>query len=258
MTPLPDGYPLAIPSFSPPSVPWAEALGLDGPLPMVLLDLSPLAAPLGPAQLAALLSAGEEARYHAFQYPKRRQEWLGGRLAAKAAVCELLATFGSVPPPSALTIGADGAGKPRLELPGLPRPVHLSLSHSAGCAAAMACFQPCGIDLQAVGPTVGRVKQRFALPGEEAILAAAAGHHPETVRLTLLWAAKEAIRKMVPLPPLPGFRDIVLIEAQPAGAGHLFLFSAGEICHNAHRPLRVAAALLDNYALAAGALPSTD
>jgi 4'-phosphopantetheinyl transferase EntD len=252
-----DGHPLAATLATLPSATWAAALGIAEPLPITLLDLSSLASAITPLPLATVLSASEQTRYHGFRFPKRQQEWLGGRLAAKAAVALLLAPSGSQPLPPALVITADPAGKPLLDLPGLALPVHLSISHSHDRAAAMASHHPCGLDLQAITPAVLRVQERFATPAEEKILAMAFGGEPAMARLTLLWAAKEALRKMVPLSPLLSFHDAVLREAQPAGAAHLLLFSCAKICHNAPHPLRVVATLSGDYALAVSVLPST-
>ena len=240
-----------------PSTPWATALGLNEPLAVTLLDLAQTADIIPTPQLGEILGVAELERYHGFRYPKRRQEWLGGRLAAKAAVTQLLTASGTEPPaPAALVIAADRSGKPLLALPGLGLSVHLSITHSHGRAAALAGHHPCGIDLQYATPTVVRVRERFATTEEERILAAALGRRVEILRLTLLWAAKEAIRKMAPIRPLPAFHDTVLSAVQPAGAEYLFLFSAPKICHNA--PLRVVAAMRDDYALAVSVLPPTD
>ena len=255
--PLLDGHPLGTDLSLLPSTSWAAALGVEPPFPITLLDLAPLAGPLSPSQLATMLGQAEQARYQAFRYPKRRQEWLGGRLAAKAAVAALLTAddAGREPAAPELVIANDPAGKPHLELPGLAQPVYLSISHSHGRAAALASLHPCGIDLQAGIPTVLRVKERFATPAEEAVLAEALGRqHAELLRLTMLWAAKEAIRKMVPVTPLPAFQDVVLTETRPVGSAHLLLFSTDKICHNAIHPLRVVAAIMNDFALAATAL----
>jgi len=239
-----------------PSAPWGAALGLNEPLPITLLDLNPLAE-ISPPQLIEVLSVTEQERYQGFRYPKRQQEWLGGRIAAKAAVQELLARLGfASPAATALVIASDHNGKPRIAFTGLPRTVHISISHSHGQAVAMASLRPCGIDLQYFTPTTARVREKFATTAEEKILAATLGKQPEITRLTLLWSAKEAIRKIAPITPLPPFQAMTLSAVQPAGAEYLFLFSAPEICHNAH--LRVVATVLDDYALAASLLPTRE
>ncbi len=247
-----DLHPTLLPSAS-----WAAALGLREPLPIALLSLPALAGPI-PPPLPTLLSATEQDRYQSFRHPKRQQEWLGGRITAKAAVATLLTT-GTRPAPAATTlvIASDHAGKPRLELPGLAQTVHLSISHSHNQAVAMASFHPCGIDLQISTSTAARVKERFTTPAEETLLTTSLGEHSETMQLTLLWAAKEALRKMMPISPLLGFHDAVLTGIQPADKAHLLLFSSPKMCHNTPHPLRVVATVLGEYALALSVLPTT-
>lgn len=259
MTPFPDRHPLLAPLAALPAAAWAALPGSDAPMAMSRLDLAPLAGPLAPPQLAAILGPAELARYHAFPFPKRQQEWLGGRLAAKEAVRELLVALGRKPrAAAALVIASDPAGRPLLETAGLPHPIHLSISHSHGQAAALAGLSPCGIDLQLCTPTVIRVRERFATAAESAILRAALAGLTERERLTLLWAAKEALRKMVPTRPLLGFHEALLTEIRPAGIAHLFLFSAGKICHNASHPVRVVATVVGEHALAVSVLPPTE
>lgn len=258
MAPLFDEHPLLATLATLPPAPWATALEVHEPLPITLLDLGPLAAPLPPPQLTTILSATEQAHYHAFRHPKRKQEWLGGRIAAKAAVAILLASGGATPALATLVIGAEASGKPRLAVPDIPRTVHLSISHSHDQAAAMASFQPCGIDLQLVTPAVVRVRERFATPAEEALLAAGLANQSAMLRLTMLWAAKEALRKLVPLSPLLAFHDAVLTGVHRTDHAHLLLFSGDKICHNASRRLRVVAIFVGEYALAAAVLPTTE
>ena len=89
----------------------------------------------------------------------------------------------------------------------------ISISHSGPLAAALAANLPCGLDIQQPGPNIHRVKKRFALREEEDILAASLRSEafPETERLTMLWAAKEAVRKAVRVSPLLGLLEIRLL-----------------------------------------------
>lgn len=158
---------------------------------------------------AEFLTPAEQATFSGFSFPKRRGEWLGGRLAAKAAA---LARAGLPLNAAALiewqvTSAPDGR-------PGFLRattinsdPVpELSISHSHGVAAALVAARPCGLDLQIVTDTVIRAQERFCTEAEASLLRDGAGQDArEKMRLTLLWAAKEALRKGRGGVPLTGF-----------------------------------------------------
>ncbi len=145
-----------------------------------------------PRPLSRLLSAGELEQLAAFRLDKRRREWLGGRLAGKQAV--LLLTD---PGNEACTISIlpDEHGRPCLGTP-LPPPVpSLSISHSGAFAVAMASrSKSCGIDIQEIVPRIDRLADRIGEPPELALLAERLSDDTTTC-LTMLWAAKEAVKK---------------------------------------------------------------
>jgi phosphopantetheinyl transferase len=159
---------------------------------------------------AGFLTPAEQATFSGFSFPKRRLDWLGGRLAAKAAA---LAWAGQPVTAAGLaewqvTSAPDGRpGLQRVGTPAAPAP-ELSISHSHGIAAALVMTErPCGLDLQKVTDTVLRVRERFCSASEAALLRAGGVETEarEAVRLTLLWAAKEALRKERGGVPLTGF-----------------------------------------------------
>ena len=79
---------------------------------------------------------------------------------------------------------------------------------------AVAASTWCGIDIQADSASLVRVKDRFCSREEEDLL----GHHLKKLQLsdhlTLLWAAKEAVKKGADLERMPGFLDLVLTDIQ--------------------------------------------
>lgn len=145
--------------------------------------------------ISQLLTSAELAVFRGFRYDKRRQEWLGGRVAAKHALGQMdrakkSLTFLS----DDCSILPDKHGRPQVT----PRPPEypkaaISISHSSGYAAALACPRGCcGIDIQQRNPSLFKVQERFASNEELATFGPALA--PLT-RLGLLWAAKEAVKK---------------------------------------------------------------
>lgn len=157
------------------------------------------------------LSAEELNRWAGLSQEKRRSEWLGGRLAAKWAAAALLAE--TAVDWQDLVIRNEADGRPYVATEAHAVAPFISISHSGPLAAALAANLPCGLDIQQPVAKIHTVKERFAAPEEEDILNAALPHQPftETKRLTLLWAAKEAVRKMVRVSPLLGLLEIRLL-----------------------------------------------
>jgi len=191
---------LTLPPLPPPL---REELGFTVEPLLRRVDLAMLQALLDTNRLApgAFLTPAELTIFSGFTFPKRRREWLGGRLAAKAAA---MAWDGQPVTTTGLAgwrVSSAPDGRPGLArvkaLPGAAR-LELSISHSHGQAAALVmAARPCGLDLQKITDTVIRVRERFCSEAESDLL-----RHPGTglgdrdeLRLTLLWAAKEALRK---------------------------------------------------------------
>lgn len=185
---------------------------------LTLLPLERLTSSLadhGEAELAArYLLPGEQERYYAFSHARRRLEWLGGRIAAKQAAQQIRPGLSRqdwqiIADRHGRPFFGDGAGN-ILEIPGI------SISHSHGLAAALAVESgSCGLDIQKIVPTIHRVRQRFTGPPELALLRRAKEKLPETAALTIIWAAKEALRKAAGITPLPGFLELGLTAAAP-------------------------------------------
>jgi 4'-phosphopantetheinyl transferase EntD len=165
---------------------------------------------------ADLLSPDEQTRFAAYTYPKRRREWLGGRLACKTCVLEQLRQPRVPGLFSSLSILPAEHGAPRVSashaLSGatghLPS---VSISHSGRYAVAMAADKRfCGVDIQRITSGTVRVADRFADPRERMLLREAMPDWDETQRLTLLWAAKEALKKALLSRQPVFFRGIIL------------------------------------------------
>ena len=146
----------------------------------------------------ACLSGPEQRLMANFRHPRRRLEFVAGRLALKGALLD--------PQSSAVRIGSSIAvpdrllskmrrlqvlpekdGRPRLWTEGAAPPVHVSIAHAAGWAAAACSNLPIGVDIVDVGaPT--------AVPDDTPWLA---GVEPEwrTPFRALLWALRECLLK---------------------------------------------------------------
>lgn len=185
--------------------------------PLSLLDLNglrPLMATAATCQgLMALLSPEEALMLAGFTYPKRRLEWLGGRLAAKYSLSRLVAADSSPTPWSGWSLLPDPNGRPSLG-PGPGPKARVSISHSQGYAAALVTVAgSCGIDIQQKSAQLTKVQERFATP-EELALTATVGDL--VTRLALIWTAKEAVKKCLFADQPTFFGRIRLIGLAPS------------------------------------------
>ncbi|MGW7270161.1 4'-phosphopantetheinyl transferase family protein [Streptomyces sp. NPDC054864] len=157
------------------------------------------------------LHPSERAFHRELALPKRRSEWLAGRLAVKYAVADHLrgsqssakeqaekeqagqdpSAPGAARAPRDIVVRTVRDG-PRAGKPFVEEPVHIGLSHSLDYAIAVSGTHPLGIDLegQPMGPHVARL---LAVPGGR--------HVPAGLRrvagmpLGLRWACREAVVK---------------------------------------------------------------
>lgn len=169
---------------------------------------------------ATYLTNSEQERLMSFTFAKRHREWLGGRLSAKKAAINLLKRTSSRPISyQELSVESHATGRPSLFCPKnanttLPE---ISISHSGNYAGALAVFgHTCGLDIQQITPKVSTIRERFASPPELALLLAKGGSINETKALTLLWSAKESLRKAINCDPLLGFTEITLLKLEEA------------------------------------------
>lgn len=150
-----------------------------------------------------------------YAYPKRRREWLAGRLCAKEALHSFLhhsATAPVAPDYRQWRVASEKSGRPYFkQVPGIPSPFpHLSITHSRSFAAALVSASHCGIDIQYANESLQRVKERFCTGREEEQLQHFLPYLPHLSRLALLWTAKEAVKKMLSPTGIPGFHEIEL------------------------------------------------
>ncbi|GAB4338899.1 MAG: hypothetical protein Kow0089_11220 [Desulfobulbaceae bacterium] len=192
----------------------------------------------------SLLSEEEKRLFATYSYPKRRREWLGGRIAAKAALARLLERPPGTPAATEISILPNPSGAPGII--GLSGTVPaLSISHSGRYGAALAAAAPtCGIDIQIVSDKTVRVADRFASRAEEKLLAGAIPGLSRAWRLTLLWSAKEAVKKTLLAEQPAFFKGVDLHSVAGDDPLRLALSSPDG------RTVQVHVTLRDEYALA--------
>jgi phosphopantetheinyl transferase len=149
-----------------------------------------------------MLSAGEQSIWNGMSGgPKRKSEWLFGRIAAKEAVRELLWDYAGIPVTlDLIEIAADERGRPLVQgtwTTKLARRPAVTISHSGGVAAAMAALDSAlaiGIDIE----LCARRRRRFEMAAfgaaERQLVATVADAERDEWHLRL-WCAKEAASK---------------------------------------------------------------
>jgi len=197
----------------------AGLLGHPGRLALAHVRLSLVAGALEADDEALLrdrLAAEEIEQYRRLTHPKRRLEWLAGRLAAKGAVGVLLGS--AAPAPAAMRIVSlpDGAPRVVLEREGAVSATDVSISHSGDLAVAAATADGrVGIDVETIAPSIEEMAEAFCAPEEVDRVVHSAGL-TRLLALTSIWCAKEAARKVLG-PRTCSMQDLRLQAARPTG-----------------------------------------
>jgi phosphopantetheinyl transferase len=169
-----------------------------------------------------LLTKAEQAYFKRFRYQKRKLEWLGGRVAAKAAILEFTARGSLLNKMQQLTILPDEHGRPTADL---PVNIALSISHSSKFAVALVSSRKTsGIDLQKISPKLPDLTDRFATAKDLSILAGLPVTADHVTRLTMLWAAKEALKKSI-LHDQPAIFSGIELRQATVVRDHTYCFS---------------------------------
>jgi phosphopantetheinyl transferase len=200
------------------------------------------------------LHENELVRLDSYRLPKRRREYLTGRICAKKVVAAAFETRGFPAfPLNRIEITTLDNGSPATRLHptsdfSLP---DISISHSKDLAVAMASFSPCGIDLQKIQEQLLRVKEKFCSAPEYERLTRLTTVDEQTA-LALIWCSKEAIQKRFSRNSIPLFSEILLKSGVQEKAKSCCLrldFSLSKKqCYQAD--VTVAATTFSGYALA--------
>jgi 4'-phosphopantetheinyl transferase EntD len=222
----------------------------------IFLDLAAMEHIDQEAMQAAWLSEQERQQLSRLTLPKRRREWLAGRICAKIAIEDYLDTYApyrGIADHSGLSIINSDAGRPYATLDGGGRMLgvpDISISHSSRLAAALAAKSCCGVDIQKTSKTLVRVKERFCTAREEDLLLSSGGYDNPLMHLALIWAAKEAAQKALSIVDMPGFLDLVLTRIEKTGyETQLFMFNRYHRHARLASEIRVLAAGFEEYGL---------
>ncbi|MCB2180348.1 4'-phosphopantetheinyl transferase superfamily protein [bacterium] len=148
------------------------------------------------SDLQALLSPPELQRFQEMKIPKRRQEWLLGRVTAKHLLMAAEPTFSEVPN-NALTISNHPEGAPFLSSHLGTGPISITHREHIAAAAYSPSHGQVGIDLEWVESRQFSFVEDFFTPNEVSFIQRLdAGIAFQDAMVTLIWSAKEAILKV--------------------------------------------------------------
>ena len=142
------------------------------------------------------LTPDERARFAAFRFDKRRQDWLLGRWAAKRALLELAGLPQSDIARFEVLSAASGA--PIAKLDGDPYDVGLSISHSHGRAFSIVSndIADLGCDIEFVEPRSAAFVDTFFTTAERDRVERAEVDYRD-ILITMIWSAKESTLKVL-------------------------------------------------------------
>jgi phosphopantetheinyl transferase len=139
------------------------------------------------------LTHSERAAYDSVP-PRRRRQWLAGRVAAKDAVLTWLRRRDAGPVfPQEVLIRNDAAGLPEVvaHISGaVPAGLRVSISHKDRFAAAIVGMAPVGIDIERIEPRAPGFLDLAFTSAERALFG-----EPDDVAAARFWVAKEVIAK---------------------------------------------------------------
>jgi 4'-phosphopantetheinyl transferase EntD len=199
----------------------------------------------------------EYAQLQKYKLPKRRSEFLSGRLCAKLAVSRYLEESLRIRPGmEQIEICNNENGRPFLCLhPEQPFAVpEISISHSSGYAAAIAARHRCGIDIQKQDKSLIKVQEKFCADREYTLLRKSIREGDKLRRLALLWSAKEAIQKTFSIEKgVISFSSIRLQRGEETAGGctiFSFLLPPKSSLSTKENIIKVVAVTLADYAIA--------
>lgn len=208
--------------------------------------------------LGKMLHPNETAILNGYKFPKRRSEYLTGRICAKMAIQGFLNLSNMHHPPlrlSEIEISNTENRRPVIYIhtanTDVPR-MDISISHSGNYGVALVTEYQCGIDLQRQETTLLRVQEKYCSSGEYRFLENFLASNDKKTKLTILWAAKEAAKKALSQWQMPGFLDMEIrsLEKYSRDCIVLSLKITQDKSQQLPEEVTVVAGVFSNYALA--------
>jgi 4'-phosphopantetheinyl transferase EntD len=204
-----------------------------------------------------LLHPNEVATLSGYKLPKRRSEYLTGRVCAKMAIQDFLSPSQIPSKPNILSEieilnGVNGRPKVHIHTDQADDlKMDISISHCGDYGVALAAEAKCGIDLQRQEAALLRVKDRYCSENEFRLLEDFLPDNDTATKLTILWAAKEAAKKALSYWQMPGFLDLGVYKLEKSQDYIALSFHTPET-DNQQTPkgVKVVAVTFGDYALA--------
>jgi len=238
------------------------------PCPPIVLKLLPAANSIPTEDIQnnpyILLHTSELLQLGKYRLPKRRSEYLTGRICAKMAISNYLQFILQTPPAmNQMEISNSEYGRPFIIFhPTATFPqFDFSISHSRNYGTAIAARHRCGIDIQRQEKSLIKVKEKYCVDREYQILSKIIPEEDELLRLSLLWSAKEAIIKSFSTEnSAPTFLDICLQDGEKKDSDNTLLLFSRPLRQNRKSPqiITVAAGVFKTYAIAVAAREEAD
>ncbi|MGH3417295.1 MAG: 4'-phosphopantetheinyl transferase family protein [Actinocrinis sp.] len=189
-----------------------------GPLTLAVVSIAWLAALSEDARAALArreLHPQDVAHAATLWLPKRRLEWVAGRLAASRAVrAHQRRHHGGEPGPRRIRVSQIRSG-PRAGKPMVNAPVQIGLSHSGDFAVAACGPRSVGVDLERIRPLppplldlLATARSRDGAPERRAL---------DAMAPSLRWACKEAVLKQFGIGLRMDPREVTLTGWRPDG-----------------------------------------
>ncbi|MGB3209635.1 MAG: 4'-phosphopantetheinyl transferase superfamily protein [Desulforhopalus sp.] len=214
--------------------------------------------PLSGPCLNRVLHPNEASIFCGFRLPKRRSEYLTGRICAKIAIREFSKRTRPNPIPLTLPeieITNTANGRPAACIHSSENSavkMDISIAHSGDYGVALATASKCGIDLQRRDAALLRVQEKYCSRNEHNLLKTVLTEYDTTTQLAILWAAKEAAKKALSYWQMPGFLDLdlQLLQHLEEYIALSFKVTNQSWCRQSPEKLTVTAGMIDDYALA--------
>lgn len=172
---------------------WALALGVEK-LAITRVDFQHSESFV--EHLASRLSTNEQKQLAQYSATHRRAEFVAGRIAAKGSWLQFHNDASQRFQYSDLSAVSERGRPPHFEQDDVAiTDRFLSLSHSEGTVVAAVCDQRIGIDVQKVSNSIEKIRDSFTNSSELDLVSRIFDEGTLSEKLTMIWAAKEAIIK---------------------------------------------------------------